>query len=107
MAHISHRIDHLVLRFLSFGKYLNLTIALFGQLVDQILQRNSNSKEQFVLTNFVETPVIPNFEEVVKRLVTSIRNVTTALEFLQNISSLDNGFDSKVLLTCVLKSLIA
>ena len=67
------------LRFLSFGIYLNLTIPLFVQLVAQSLQRNSNSKQQFVLTNFVETPIFPNFEQLVKRLFTSIWNVTIAL----------------------------
>ena len=59
-------------RFVSFSKYFNLTIPLFKQLVAQSLQRNNNSKEQFVLTSFVETPIIPNFERVVKRLLTSI-----------------------------------
>ena len=32
----------------------------------QSLLRNKNSKQQFVLTNFVETPLIPNFKQVVK-----------------------------------------
>ena len=44
----------------------------------QSLLRNKNSKQQFVLTNFVETPLIPNFKQVVKRLFTGIYNVTIA-----------------------------
>ena len=59
-------------RFVSFDKYLNLAILYFGQLVAQSLQRNNNSKQQFVLTNFAETPTISNFKQVVKRLFTSI-----------------------------------
>ena len=54
------------------GKHLNVTIPLFGQLVAQSSQRNNNSEQQFVLTNFVDTPITPNFEQVVKRLFTSI-----------------------------------
>ena len=38
----------------------------------QSLQRNSDSKQHFVLTNFVETPLVPNFEQGIKRLFTGI-----------------------------------
>ena len=51
-------------KLLKFAKYLNLTIPLFGKLVAQC-ERNNNNKQQFDLTNFVETPIIPNFEQVV------------------------------------------
>ena len=52
----------------------------------QSLQRN-NSKQQFALTNFAETLIIPNFEQVVKRVFTSIWNVTIALENCRSMLS--------------------
>ena len=53
-------------RFVSFGKYLNLTISFFGHLETQSLQRSNNSKQQFVLTNFVEFPIISSLNKSLK-----------------------------------------
>ena len=41
-------------RFVSFGEYFILTTPLFGQLMAQSLQRNNNSKQQFVLKNLLK-----------------------------------------------------
>ena len=46
----------------------------------QSVQIANDSKQQFAHTNFVETPFIPNFEQVLKTLFTSIWNGTTVLE---------------------------